>query len=89
MKQRGASSVPRRRAPNSSLVTAPVHTNISAAQRMFPVGGDVSIPCQADGYPIPKVTWYKDGMRLDPSDTIRISGELSPHPRTLALSPRS
>lgn len=52
---------------------APVHTNISASQRVFPVGGDVSIPCQADGFPIPKVTWYRDGMRLDPSDTIRIS----------------
>ncbi|XP_034239314.1 papilin isoform X2 [Thrips palmi] len=54
-------------------VTAPVHTNISASQTTFPVGGDVSIPCQADGYPIPKVTWFKDNVRLDPSDTIRIA----------------
>lgn len=52
---------------------APVQTNISTSRREFPVDGDVSIPCQVEGHPIPRVSWYKDGVHLEPSDRVRIS----------------
>lgn len=39
----------------------------------WPVGSDVSIPCDVDGYPIPQVQWYKNNLRLEPSELIQIS----------------
>nr|CAD7197384.1 unnamed protein product [Timema douglasi] len=51
----------------------PVQANVSMSQTVFPVGSDISIPCDVDGYPIPRVTWYKDGQPLQPEDRLQIS----------------
>lgn len=40
----------------------------------YPVGSDISIPCDVDGHPIPHVQWYRNGEALNPSDSIQISG---------------
>ncbi|XP_029346583.1 zwei Ig domain protein zig-1-like [Acyrthosiphon pisum] len=42
----------------------PVRVNISLPTTMIAVGSDLTIPCSVDGYPIPTVTWYKDGQIL-------------------------
>nr|CAD7403319.1 unnamed protein product [Timema cristinae] len=51
----------------------PVQANVSMSQTVFPVGSDISIPCDVDGYPIPRVTWYKDGQPLQSEDRLQIS----------------
>ncbi|XP_022174083.1 papilin isoform X3 [Myzus persicae] len=45
-------------------VKVPVRVNISMPTTMIAVGSDLTIPCSVDGYPIPTVTWYKDGQVL-------------------------
>lgn len=51
----------------------------------YPVGSDISIPCDVDGYPVPKVAWYKDGKLLQSSDRIQISGKIEVVPNYLCL----
>lgn len=53
----------------------PVQANISLTRTIYPIGSDISIPCDVDGYPIPQVVWYKDEELLEPSDRIHITGE--------------
>ncbi|XP_060859868.1 papilin isoform X4 [Metopolophium dirhodum] len=45
-------------------VKVPVRVNISLPTTTIAVGSDLTIPCSVDGYPIPTVTWYKDGQIL-------------------------
>ncbi|XP_026818119.1 papilin isoform X3 [Rhopalosiphum maidis] len=45
-------------------VKVPVRVNISLPATTIAVGSDLTIPCSVDGYPIPTVTWYKDGQIL-------------------------
>lgn len=60
-----------------TLILVPVKTNISMERTTFPVESDISIPCDVDGYPLPKVIWYKDNQILHPSEKIQISGSNS------------
>jgi hypothetical protein len=53
----------------------PVQANISLTRTVYPIGSDISIPCDVDGYPIPQVVWYKDEELLEPSERIHITGE--------------
>lgn len=52
----------------------PVQVNISVSNNNFPVGGSISLPCDVRGYPPPQVQWYKDGVPLETSQRIHISG---------------
>jgi hypothetical protein len=54
-------------------VTVPVQANISLTRTVYPIGSDISIPCDVDGYPIPQVVWYKDEELLEPSERIHIT----------------
>jgi hypothetical protein len=55
--------------------TVPVQANISLTRTVYPIGSDISIPCDVDGYPIPQVVWNKDEELLEPSERIHITGE--------------
>ncbi|XP_063221793.1 papilin isoform X2 [Bacillus rossius redtenbacheri] len=55
------------------IYRVPVKTNVTMTQTLFPVGSDISIPCDVDGYPIPVVTWYKDEVPLQSSERIQIT----------------
>lgn len=54
----------------------PVKVNISAGQSQFPEGSDISITCTVDGYPIPRVLWYKDDELIRTNNRIKISGKV-------------
>ncbi|XP_021914576.1 papilin isoform X2 [Zootermopsis nevadensis] len=51
----------------------PVQANVSLTRTVYPIGSDISIPCDVDGYPIPQVVWYKDEQLLEPSGRIHIT----------------
>lgn len=53
----------------------PVKVNVSAGQSQFPEGSDISIACTVDGYPIPRVLWYKDDELIRTNNRIKISGK--------------
>lgn len=53
----------------------PVKVNVSAGQSQFPEGSDISIVCTVDGYPIPRVLWYKDDKLIQTDNRIKISGK--------------
>ncbi|XP_015589222.1 papilin isoform X3 [Cephus cinctus] len=53
--------------------TVPVKVNISVPQNEFPEGSDISIACNVDGYPIPRVEWYKDDVLIQMNNRVRIS----------------
>lgn len=53
----------------------PVKVNISAGQSQFPEGSDINIACTVDGYPIPRVLWYKDDELIRTNNRIKISGK--------------
>ncbi|XP_072176576.1 hemicentin-1-like [Diadema setosum] len=36
------------------------------------VGGQVDLPCRADGFPMPEIVWYKDGQPVNPYTNARI-----------------
>ncbi|XP_071821894.1 hemicentin-1-like isoform X3 [Apostichopus japonicus] len=46
-------------------VEVPPSINPSKDHFALPEGTDVILPCEADGVPIPEVTWEKDGIPLD------------------------
>ncbi|RZF45831.1 hypothetical protein LSTR_LSTR013726, partial [Laodelphax striatellus] len=54
------------------IFVVPVSTNITMEQSTFPVGSDISIPCDVDGYPVPLVRWYKDDQPIHSGDSDRI-----------------
>ncbi|CAK9814021.1 Ppn [Anthophora quadrimaculata] len=51
----------------------PVKINITIGQTQFPEGSDVSIACYVDGYPSPRVQWFKDDVLIIPNNRIQIS----------------
>lgn len=53
----------------------PVKVNVSAGQSQFPEGSDISIACAVDGYPIPRVLWYKNDELIRTDNRIKISGK--------------
>lgn len=55
--------------------TVPVTANITIGQNQFPEGSDVNIACHVDGYPIPRVSWYKDNEIIHPNNRIQITGK--------------
>ncbi|XP_075221688.1 proteoglycan-like sulfated glycoprotein papilin isoform X2 [Lycorma delicatula] len=55
------------------VFVVPVKTNISLDQSTYAVGSDISIPCDVDGYPVPHVTWYKDGKPIEISEKVHIT----------------
>jgi len=55
----------------------PVKVNVSAGQSQFPEGSDISIACNVDGYPIPRVLWYKDDELIQTNNRIKISGKIT------------
>ncbi|PSN47564.1 hypothetical protein C0J52_19332 [Blattella germanica] len=57
----------------SRVFTVPVQTTISLTRTVYPIGSDISIPCDVDGYPIPHVVWYKDDELLEPNERIQIT----------------
>ena len=52
----------------------PVTANISIGQSQFPEGSDITIACNVDGYPIPRVFWYKDNELIHQNNRIQITG---------------
>ncbi|XP_077270107.1 proteoglycan-like sulfated glycoprotein papilin isoform X5 [Temnothorax americanus] len=59
--------------PGSGRYKVPVKVNVSAGQSQFPEGSDISIACTVDGYPIPRVLWYKDDELIQTNNRIKIS----------------
>ncbi|XP_011062335.1 PREDICTED: papilin [Acromyrmex echinatior] len=59
--------------PSSAKFKVPVKVNVSAGQSQFPEGSDISIACDVDGYPIPRVLWYKDDELIRTNNRIKIS----------------
>ncbi|GJQ76338.1 hypothetical protein Trydic_g2060 [Trypoxylus dichotomus] len=55
------------------IYTVPVRANITLANTNYPIGSDINVPCDVEGYPIPTVQWYKDGKPLAPSRTVQIT----------------
>lgn len=53
----------------------PVKVNASAGQSQFPENSDISIACAVDGYPIPRVLWYKNDELIQTDNRIKISGK--------------
>jgi hypothetical protein len=57
------------------LYLVPVQANVTLTRTVYPIGSDISIPCDVDGYPIPQVVWYKDEQLLEASERIHITGQ--------------
>lgn len=55
--------------------TVPIKVNVSAGQSQFPEGSDISIACAVEGYPIPRVLWYKDEKLIQTDNRVKISGK--------------
>lgn len=55
----------------------PVKANITLEKSQYGVGEEISIPCNVDGYPIPRVQWLKDEEPIQPSVRLNITGEFS------------
>ncbi|KAK9886678.1 hypothetical protein WA026_017598 [Henosepilachna vigintioctopunctata] len=58
------------RTPSSYIV--PIKVNFTTPEKRFPVGVDVKLVCDFQGYPAPQLSWYKDGVPLTSSDRINI-----------------
>lgn len=58
------------------LYTVPIKVNVSVEQSQFPEGSEISIACGVDGYPIPRVLWYKDNELIQTDNRIKISGKI-------------
>ncbi|XP_072747679.1 papilin isoform X3 [Anoplolepis gracilipes] len=59
--------------PGSAKFKVPVKVNASVEQLQFPEGSDISIACTVDGYPIPRVLWYKNDELIRTDNRIKIS----------------
>ncbi|XP_025834692.1 papilin-like [Agrilus planipennis] len=53
--------------------TVPVRTNVTSEKQHFPLGSDVTLNCNVEGYPVPQVQWYKDGQPIQQTDKLYIS----------------
>ena len=52
-----------------------VRASINLTETVFPPGSEIRIPCDVSGYPVPRVTWYKDGVPLQTADRRRVQGQ--------------
>ncbi|XP_064073976.1 papilin isoform X3 [Vanessa tameamea] len=52
------------------VFTVPVNTRLTAERSRVPVGAEINLPCDVDGYPLPTVRWTKDGMTIVSSDRV-------------------
>ena len=43
-------------------------------QQNYAVGSDIHIHCEVQGYPQPRVTWFKDNNQIAPSDRLQLAG---------------
>ncbi|XP_035723305.1 papilin-like isoform X5 [Vespa mandarinia] len=59
--------------PVISKFKVPVNVTVSVGQAQFPEGSDISIGCAIDGYPIPRVLWYKDDNLIQTNNRVKIS----------------
>ncbi|XP_046408393.1 papilin-like [Ischnura elegans] len=55
------------------VVTVPVKANITLFKTAYPVSSDISIPCHVEGYPIPRVLWYKDDSILEYTERVQLA----------------
>ncbi|KAL7022058.1 hypothetical protein ACKWTF_012113 [Chironomus riparius] len=59
--------------PPQDIYFVPVSVSLSLPRgKVFSVGSEISIYCNASGYPTPEVLWYKDNRAVEVSDHIRI-----------------
>lgn len=58
------------------LHIVPVKVNVTVEQSQFPEGSEISIGCGVDGYPIPRVLWYKNNELIRTDNRIKISGKI-------------
>jgi hypothetical protein len=53
----------------------PVSVGLSLPRgKVYSVGSEISIYCNASGFPAPEVLWYKDNRAVEPSEHIRVLG---------------
>lgn len=57
-----------------NYVPVPVNATITLDITQYPLDSDVTIPCDVEGYPVPRVLWFKDNDLLQPSRKIEITG---------------
>ncbi|KAH9633694.1 hypothetical protein HF086_009028 [Spodoptera exigua] len=56
------------------VYTVPVSAHVSSRYSTLNVGTNLELTCEVDGFPAPDVYWTKDGVRLQPNDSILITG---------------
>ena len=52
-----------------------VRASINLTESVFPPGSEIRIPCDVSGYPVPRVTWYKDSVPVQTDDRRRVQGQ--------------
>lgn len=57
------------------LLIVPVQVNISVSATTFNVGEDIILTCLIDGYPTPRVVWYKNGQTITNSSNVALTGK--------------
>ncbi|XP_046998769.1 papilin isoform X1 [Schistocerca americana] len=55
------------------VFVVPVQVNVTVDRTVYPVGSEISIACDVDGYPIPQVQWFKDDNPLQVGNRIQVS----------------
>ena len=56
----------------SSLCVAPPQIIVPVKNINGTAGGNITLQCSAFGYPVPSITWLKEGSPLQPSYTVQI-----------------
>lgn len=51
----------------------PISVMVPLARTEYEAGEDISISCEVEGYPVPRVTWLKNNARLPRSDRIVVN----------------
>lgn len=54
----------------------PVAVNVTSSGSQYPVGSEISIGCAVDGYPIPRVLWFKNDDLIRTDGRVTISGNV-------------
>ncbi|XP_035703436.1 papilin isoform X2 [Folsomia candida] len=50
----------------------PLRTSIKMDKLLYPVGNDIVIPCEVEGYPQPSVHWFHEDVPVESDDRVRI-----------------